>query len=126
MRSCITLEDIVSIKEMQKHTNFDVPTYLEYIKRVSSDEYISLSVDELIDRRTSLGSSSNLNTKSDSTGIVIGQSNPANTVPSPSELEPTLKTSETSEALKVRMGVLEKFILFKTDPKISTLDLNLS
>lgn len=126
MRSCITLEDIVSIKEMQKHTNFDVPTYLEYIKRVSSDEYISLSVDELIDRRTSLGSSSNLNTKSDSTGIVIGQSNPANTAPSPSELEPTLKTSETSEALKVRMGVLEKFILFKTDPKISTLDLNLS
>lgn len=126
MRSRITLEDIVSIKEMQKHTNFDVPTYLEYIKRVSSDEYVSLSVDELIDRRTSLGSSSNLNTKSDSAGIVTDESSPAGAIPLPSELEPTLKTPETSEALKIRMRVLEKFILFKTDPKISTLDLNLS
>lgn len=126
MRSRITLEDIVSIKEMQKRTNFDVPTYLEYIERVSSDEYISLSVDELIDRRTSLGSSSNFNTKSGSAAIVTNESNPADVIPSPSELEPTLKTSETSETLKIRMRVLEKFILFKTDPKISTLDLNLS
>ena len=126
MRSRITLEDIVSIKEMQKHTNFDVPTYLEYIKRVSSDEYVSLSVDELIDRRASLGGSSNLNTKSDSAGIVTDESSPADANPSPSELEPTLKTPETSEALKIRMRVLEKFILFKTDPTISTLDLSLS